>query len=151
MSSYATVEQLRTLALGAGVYEQLTDLAGGTTADDAVGQQRLDFAESEINTILGQRYKTPVDVSVDVALAKSLRDYTLEIAAYHAYMLHPMASPTKKAEKLYLAAIARLTAIAKGAEALPGAAMLPSPVTSGPAAIVGGSPRVLTDEALNGL
>jgi hypothetical protein len=47
--------------------------------------------------------------------------------------------------------MARLDEIAKGLAALPGAAALPSPVTSGPAAIVGGSERVFTDDALQGL
>lgn len=151
MSSYATLAQFKA-HVGTAVYDQLTDLAGGTTADDAVGQQRIDDAEAEINARLGQRYQTPVDVSVDASLANTLRWYTLAIAAYRAFMTHPhRPRPRQSIQEEYRNVMARLDEIAKGMAALPGAAALPSPVTSGPPAIVGGSERVFTDDALRGL
>lgn len=151
MSNYATVAQLQA-HVGTAVYDQLTDLAGGTTADDAVGQQRLDDAEAEINARLGQRYQTPVDVSVDASLANTLRWFTLAIAAYRAFMAHPSRPRARQTvQEEYRNVMARLEEIAKGMAALPGAVALPSPASSGPVVAVSGSDRVMTDEALSGL
>lgn len=154
--SYATLQNLKDY-LGAGTsplgaYNRLTDRVAGTTANDAVGQELVDLAQGEVNSWLGRRYVTPIDASADATLAQTLRDFTLAIAGYKAYALHPRRpTPQQSIKEHYEAALERLKAIANGAAALPGATPIPGPTTGGAAATAVGDERVFTREAMEGL
>lgn len=156
MSSYATLAQLKT-HVGAsvdppGVYDQFTDLVNSVTADDAVGQQRVDDAEGFINGKLGARYRTPIDVSVDAALAQTMRSCTLAIAAWNLYMQHPAKPRVRRVTELeYQRWSTWLDQVAAGGAALPGGTEIPGPVSSGATATAVGEERVFTSESMQGL
>jgi len=150
--SYATIANLKD-RIGDTLYAQLTDLEALTTADDTVGQARLDDAHGYINAKLGQRYQTPIDVSVDTDLANTMKAMTCAVAAVDAYRMHPTRSKSLREAVEALAArwIELLDDIANGKAALPGASKLPSPTTSGPDAAVVGERRVFTKDSMKGL
>ena len=155
--AYATLQNLKD-RLGSstspvGMYQRLTDRVSMATANDAVGQELVDQAQGVVNGYLAGRYLTPVDVSADTTLAVTLRDLTLAIAAFKAYASHPLlaAQVAPAVRAAYDEAISLLKRIADGAAALPGAAEIPSPVSSGSPATAVGSPRVTTDVNMAGM
>lgn len=149
--AYATLDDLKT-RVGA-IYAQLTDLSGGTTAEDTVGQARLVDAHGKVNVLLAARFKTPVDVSADATLAETLLSIVVSFAAWECYVKHPVKSGKMRAavEADYREAKDMLLRIADGRASLPGLVPLESSVSSGSAAIVVGSPRVIGGDSLAGL
>jgi len=157
MSVYATLAQFKA-RLGSqssptpGVYEQLTDRNNMSVADDTVGQELVDQAEGDINAYLGQRYQTPVAVAGNDTLATTLRKWTLTMAAYEAYVQHPvLRDPDPAVKDAYDKTISLLKRIADGVAALPGASAIPAATSSGSPAYSGGHPKKYTPDAMDGL
>lgn len=157
MSAYTTLAKFKT-RLGAnptdpiGIYDQITDRVTARVANDAVGQELVDAGAAEINGRLSRRYLTPIDVSIDPALAGTLEEFNLVIAEFKGYALHP-AKPRipERVSAAYRSTIDQLDAIAAGDSALPGAAAIPSATSSGPRVIATGNDRQFTQENLKGL
>ncbi len=149
--AYATIADLKA-RIGVELYAQLTDLEALTTADDTVGKARLDDAHGFVNAKLGQRYKTPIDTTLDDDLAVTMKAMTCAVAAYDAYALHPTRS--KSLREAVVAVTQRwldlLELIAAGRAALPGSAKLPAPTSSGADAAVVGEPKVFTNASMKG-
>lgn len=157
MSDYATLAQFKN-RLGSqtsptpGVYQQLTDRNNMAVGDDTVGQELLDQAEGDINAYLGQRYQTPVVVGGNAALAATLRKWTLTMAAYEAYVQHPiLRDPDPAVKDSYEKTISLLKRIADGVAALPGADVILAATSSGGAAVAGGHPQKYTPDAMKDL
>ncbi len=148
--SYATLDDFKTRF--SPIYAQLTDLSGGTTADDTVGQARLDDAHGSVNVYLAARFRTPVDVSVDASLAQALLSIVVPFAAWECYLKHPLKSGKMRVgvEADYKEAKEKLLRIADGRAALPGLVPLPAPESTGPAAEVFGDDGVFTSERMKG-
>lgn len=157
MSTYATLAELKT-RLGTsvsdpvGIYDQITDRVAMVVANDTVGQELVEAGTSEINSRLARRYLTPIDVSIDAALASTLKEFNLVISEFKGYALHP-AKPRipDRVSAAYRAIIEQLDAIAAGDSALPGAAPIPSATSSGPRVTAVGNDRQFTQERLKGL
>lgn len=150
MSQYATVEEL-TAKLGSGVYAQLTDRVNSTTADDDVGQQLLDAAETRLHMALGGRYRTPFDPSLDAALAAALRTLTLDLAAYQAYVEHPdKPEPRRGVVDAHRETLKYLDDIAAGKKALPGLAVIAGAVSTGHKPTAIGEAKVFSMEKMRG-
>lgn len=155
MSVFATLNEFKA-HLGfsvspLGLYNQLTDRLASQTADDAVGQELVDAAEGEVRDWLGRRYALPTTTPSDAVLARSLKTFVLDIAAYRGFEGHPNKPKIpQKYERSYQRTIDRLTAIADGKAALPGAESIPGPTTSGPTSVVFGHQSILTEEGMKG-
>ena len=154
--SYATLDDLKQrlgsdpdLKVG---YEQLTDRTGGTTADDAVGQEVLDAAHGDVNGWIAKRYAVPVDVSSDATLAQKLEGITLDIAMYRAFALAaPRITVPERVADIYADAIKWLVEVAKGKATLPGATEIPAATIHGPSAAVVGHEARFTEDSMKSL
>lgn len=149
--AYATLAQFKE-RLGNDLYAQLTDLSGSTTASDTVGQARLDDAHAFVNAKIAVRYLTPVDVTVSTALAEMMVAITCAVAAYGCLGMHPdtMNQLREGVDAVHKHWMALLDQIAAGKAALPGAAVIPAAVSSGPSSAVFGDDRVFTRESMKG-
>lgn len=149
---YATLAEFK-LRCGSELYNQLTDLSGGTTPSDTVGQARLEDSEGYVNARIAARYVTPVDVSADATLANTMRALTCAVCAYDMLSMHPdtMGQLREGVDERFRHWIELLKDIQNGKAALPGAAVIPPPASSGSPAIVVGNRPVFGDIALEGL
>lgn len=154
--AYATLADLKARLGSAtsppGPYQRLTDRTAMTTADDAVGQALLDEAAGVVSAYLAGRYAVPVDASSDMGLAAFLRGTTLDLAEYRAWQSSPIRKEMPgSVQAAYDNAIALLRRIADGDLPLPSAAALPGSTATGTTAEAVGTPRVFTNEAMEGL
>lgn len=149
---YATLDDCK-LRMGDALYAQLTDLEGGTTADDLVGQARLDDAHGQVNMHLSARYLTPVETAGNDVVAETLRSIVCSFAAWQCFVKHPRKSGRMRAavEADYREARDLLIRITSGDAALPGATPLPGPASGGPSAEATGHVRVFTEDSMEGL
>lgn len=148
--SFGTLQNVKD-RVGQPVYDQLTDLAGGTTPSDAVGQARLDAAGAVLIGELAKRYDAAAlaaAAAADAYLAATLKTHEVSIAQWKLYVEHPLRpEPPERVQKEYDEALAWLASIVAGA-ALPGE----TPVEES-AAVAGrsqavGDPRVMKTETL---
>lgn len=156
MSVFATLDNFKA-HLGAsvadpiGIYDQVTDRIGAVTANDTVGQEIVDQAEGEVRDWLAGRYALPTETPTDPPLARSLKTFTLDIAAYRAFEAHPsMKRVPDRWQRAYDNTVKRLQAIVDGTANLPGASPLPQPA-GGPSPKVSGHTRIFTEGAMEGL
>lgn len=147
--AYATLQNLKDHA-GADWYAALTDLAGGMTASDSVGQLRLDAAEAEVNDYLGQRFSVPIDVS-DATRAASLKAITLAIALHKLYVAHPSRPDVPKTVQTeHDEAVAKLKGYLTSG-ALPGATEVPATPAAGTMGEAFGTESMFSPARMEGL
>ncbi|MBX3396505.1 MAG: DUF1320 family protein [Phycisphaerae bacterium] len=150
-TAYATLAELKT-RLGDELYAQLSDLSGGTTPSDTVGQARLDDAHGYVNARLSARYLTPIDTTGNSTLAEMLRAFVCAVVAHDLLAMHGDAMnnlrPGVDTRLRYW--IDLLRDIQSGKAALPGAAPLPSPTSGGPTSEAFGDERVFTSDSMKG-
>lgn len=142
---YATLAEFKA-RLGDAVYDQLTDLAGGTTPDDSVGQALLDAAHGEFNARLARVFTTPVDTA-DADRAATLNTYVLDIAENRAWIQHPLrAKRPQRVKDAYDAVMNWLKELTPFS--LPGATLA---ATTGTAGTATGKTKQWTDAAIDGI
>lgn len=151
--SFGTLQNLKD-RVGQSVYDQLTDLTGGTTGDDVIGQARLDAAHAVLVGELAKRYDAAALATAaveDASLAATLATHELSIAAWKLYVEHPdQPSVREKIQKEYDEAMKWIASVVAGS-ALPGSTpVAESPTTAGRSQAVG-DPRVMTQESLEGI
>lgn len=153
--AYSTIAQLKSRlgsnasASAPGDYELLTNRLGGTTADDDVAQESIDFADGRINSyIAGAGYASPVDSDDDTVNAL-LRGFSLDIAAWHLFKNHPSRKTIpERVQEAYSDAIDWLEQLASGKVKLPSSVELAEDPSSGVAGAHGGWTKQLTEDAL---
>lgn len=150
--AYATLAEFKTW-IGTDLYNQLTDLSGGTTPSDTVGQVRLNGAHGFVNAKIAARYATPVNVAADATLAETLLAIVCSVCTYDLFALHgdTLSHLREGIDALCQRWIDLLDEIQKGDAALPGASIIPPPASSGSPAIVVGNRPVFGNGALEGL
>lgn len=148
MGNYATNDELQTRFEDVEEVAQLTDTVSvppPSTPDEAVLTDVIENAEGELNSRFAMIYSTPVDVSVDTALAALLKRKTLDLAEVHLLWRGDHASEAKLLQ--YNSALEWADQIANGELALPGA-VTPTPTASrGPLSAWSGSNRTLSSSS----
>lgn len=117
---------------------QLT-ATSGTTPDAATVEQQIGFAESELDASLGQRIKTPVNLSEFPDLANWVKGLALAFAVWRLYHLKNMRVPP--VDDAYKAARERLASFVAGETAVPGALTPTETSVTGPPDEWGGETR----------
>lgn len=143
MGNYATAAELISRFANEAEVSYLTDTEATGTADAGVLADCLEDAEAEINTWIAQRYKTPVDVSVDTELARLLKRKTLDIAETYLLMRGPSIAENKTAQLERTIEWAK--AVGMGQAQLTGAVTATSTTTRTPLATWTGANRDLTN------
>lgn len=148
--AYATLDQFKA-RLSDALYAQLTDLSGGTTPSDTVGQAVLDGAHGTMNAYLAKRYSVPIVPGGDTTVAQFLLKHVLQIAEYDAWQGHAMRrNMHERVQKGYDETMRLLRDIAKGLAELPGETAIPGATASGPSAEAFGDDRVFTRDSMKG-
>lgn len=96
MGNYASQAELQTRFEDAAELEFLTDKTEGSGVDTDVLDDVIEAAEGEIDSGLAMKYATPVDVSVDTALAALLKRKTLDLAEVYLHRRGEAASDVKQ-------------------------------------------------------
>jgi phage gp36-like protein len=144
--SYVTNEDIE-LRLGSARYVQLTDDAGGGSADPAIADEARLGAEGEVDSALAQRYAVPIDLVAHPEAAAVLRSITLDLIEYrlHARRRDVPADVTAKRN----AAVEWLARLGRGETALPSLAPISPGAPQGPRAASFGEPRILSRDELS--
>jgi len=145
--SYVTNEDIQ-IRLGLSTYVQLTDDDNDGSADGAVVDEARLAAEGEVNGFLARRFATPIDVVAFPELAGVLKSITLDLVELRLRSRRPPVS--EQVFENALRAMDWLRGVSEGRIALPASSELPGSNSSGIAAKVIGTTRVLTREELAG-
>lgn len=150
MAYYVTVQNVKDY-MGSqsgsdpGWYDQLTDRVGGATAVDAVASEAIEQAEACVDSYLAGKYQVPIDTT-NTRVAALLRGLTLKLVVFNLAVTCPnMGDVLDRIEKMHDDAMSYLKGVAKGTITIPALTPLAAPTADGPAAIVGGSPRIFDD------
>lgn len=143
MGNYASQAELQTRYEDNAEVEFLTDKDEGSGVDTAVLDDVLEAAEAEINSGLAMRYATPVDVSVDTALAALLKRKTLDLAEVYLHRRGEGASEIKQDQLDQV--LEWVEKMATGTRRLVGAVTAPSTASSDPRANWSDTSRTLSD------
>ncbi len=146
--SYITNDDIA-LRIGPRAYVQLTDDGNTGSANEAVVTTARLAAESEVNSYLARRYRTPIDIDRHPDLAALLASSALDVAAYR---LHARRPPTPgEVLARYHAVLTWLRQVAVGEVILPAAVLPAANAVLGPSAATTGDAAVLSRESLQGL
>lgn len=145
MGNYASTAELQTRFENVAEVEFLTDKDPGTGVDEDVLVDVLEAAEAEINSGIGMRYLTPVDVSVDVELTALLKRKTLDIAEVYLHRRGEGASEIKLAQLEQ--ALAWIEQMSLGKRVLIGALTAASTASRDPRATFTDSSRDIPDDS----
>ncbi len=133
MGNYATNQELIDRFEDTASAASATDSTDETTPDADVLTNAIEYSEGLINSYIGKRYLTPVDVSSDTQLENLLRGRTLDIAVFEIVgTRNDLMSEAK--QRAYDRCIAWLEMIAKGELVLTGASTITSTAARDPVA-----------------
>lgn len=125
MGNYATSQELIDRFEDVASAASATDSTDETTPDADVLTNAIEYAEGLINSYIGKRYLTPVNVSADTQLENLLRGRTLDIAMFELVgTRNDLMSDAKT--RAYERCIAWLEMVAKGELVLSGASEVPT-------------------------
>ena len=133
--------------VGSVALVQLADDDGNGVADVGVVDEARLGAEGEVNSYLGRRYSTPIDLTIHPDLADVLATFTLDLAEYRLRLRRPPVS--EDARRRRDQAIEWLTRVADGRIELPSAVGVAASIARGAIAATTGEKRLLTRDELS--
>lgn len=135
--------------LGPQAYIQLTDDAGsGSASEEVVNEARI-AAETEIDSHLAARYRTPVNTAGEPAVAAVLAALALDLVSYRLHLRRPPVPPDVARRRDEC--LAWLAAVTGGGVHLPALAPLAASTSQGLVARIDGPPRQMTRDTLDAL
>ena len=157
MSTYATLAELKAVlgnqasSTDPGSYDQLSDLVTAVTANDTVGQNVIDIAESIVDSYLGRRYAVPVTVSVYASAGALCKRSTLAIAVWQLWSNNSRIGNDipDRVQKAYESTIDLLERIADGSSVLPAATPIAESGVAGASAYGAVAERVFDPDAMS--
>ena len=133
MVNYATNQELIDRFEDVASAASATDSTDETTPDADVLTNAIEYAEGLINSYIGKRYLTPVNVSSDTQLENLLRGRTLDVAVFELVgTRNDLLSEAK--QRAYDRCIEWLEMLAKGDVVLTGASTIPTTAARDPIA-----------------